>query len=57
MLSARIFMQVLRNDTNTNDATRANGNGDVVLHMTPGMDALDTWTAPTITEIAPSNVN
>ena len=36
------------------------GDGGFHLYMriyTPDMDALDTWTAPTITEIAPSNVN
>ena len=36
------------------------GDGGFHLFMriyTPDMDALDTWTAPTITEIAPSNVN
>ena len=25
--------------------------------VTPDMDALDTWTAPTITELDPANVN
>ena len=29
--------QELRNGTNTDDATRGNGNGDVILHMTPEM--------------------
>ena len=29
--------QELRNGTNTDDATRSNGNGDVFLHMTPDM--------------------
>ena len=29
--------QELRNGTNTDDATRGNGNGDVVSHMTPEM--------------------
>ena len=29
--------QELRNGTNTNDATRSSGNGDVFLHMTPDM--------------------
>ena len=36
------------------------GDGGFHLYMriyTPDMDALDTWTAPAITEIAPSNVN
>ena len=36
------------------------GDGGFHLYMriyTPDMDALDTWTAPTITEIDPSNVN
>ena len=36
------------------------GDGGFHLYMriyTPDMDALETWTAPTITEIAPSNVN
>ena len=36
------------------------GDGGFHLYMriyTPDMDALDTWTAPTITEINPSNVN
>ena len=36
------------------------GDGGFHLYMriyTPDMDALDTWTAPTITEISPSNVN
>ena len=36
------------------------GDGGFHLYMriyTPDMDALDTWTAPTITEIYPSNVN
>ena len=36
------------------------GAGGFHLYMriyTPDMDALDTWTAPTITEIYPSNVN
>ena len=36
------------------------GDGGFHLYMriyTPDMDALDTWTAPTITEIVPSNVN
>ena len=30
-------MQELRNGTNTDDATRSSGNGDVFLHMTPDM--------------------
>ena len=29
--------QELRNGTNTDDATRSSGNGDVFLHMTPDM--------------------
>ncbi len=29
--------QELRNGTNTDDATRSSGNGDVILHMTPEM--------------------
>ncbi len=36
------------------------GDGGFHLYMriyTPDMDVLDTWTAPAITEIAPSNVN
>ena len=36
------------------------GDGGFHLYMriyTPDMDALETWTAPTITEIAPSNVS
>lgn len=36
------------------------GDGGFHLFMriyTPDMDALETWTAPTITEIDPSNVN
>lgn len=36
------------------------GDGGFHLYMriyTPDMDALDTWTAPAITEITPSNVN
>ena len=36
------------------------GDGGFHLYMriyTPDMDALDTWTAPAITEIDPANVN
>ena len=36
------------------------GDGGFHLYMriyTPDMDALETWTAPTITEIDPSNAN
>ena len=36
------------------------GDGGFHLYMriyTPDMDALDTWTAPTITELDPANVN
>ena len=47
--------QELRNGTNSDEATRANGNGDVVLHMTPDMILdylgilIDTTKAPDLT--------